>query len=388
LIIFFNIEMKTKIILGQLLIILLFGSCEYDFPETELPASKDLGEINTENVITAGDRFLAGAMDGALYSSGQQNSLAAVFALQLNKSSETTFIQPDIDAENGFNFYASTGSNLYGKWIYRFMSPGDENPVLKLTSGQNVQDYQGDKNFLNNLAVPMLSVAQLSISPLGSNPYIKRVFRNEDKNITEQIVEKSPTFVLCWFGMNDFLNFAMNGATNSDDLTSVEVFQNNFSTLINDIIQKTDSKILLGNLVSFEYLPYFYLKQYNFMRLSNQEKAAAQGRYYGYNQGVAAYNAGLPADQRRPFISFEDNGATLYPQPVVVEDNSLPDATYPNGVPLEKYRQLTEGEMALLSITDEMVNSGYGSIIPLPDKYYLTTEQIDLIKERYNFLIR
>jgi len=375
--------MKTKIILGQLILILLFASCEYQFPEAEMSTPEDLGEINTDNVIAVGDGYLAGAMDGALYTAGQQNSVAAIFASQLNNISEAPFIQPEIDAENGFNFYASTENNIYGKWIFKFVNQADENPVLKLTSGQIVQDYQGDKNVLNNVAVPMLSVAQLSIPPLKSNPYFTRVFANESKNIAEQIVEKSPTFLLCWFGMNDYLNFAMEGATDTELLTSGEIFQNNLSFLVDEIIQKTDSKIILGNLVSIKDLPYFYLKQYNFIRLTNQEKSAAQARYSAFNQGVAAYNVGLPADQRRAFISFEDNGATLYPQPVVVEDNTLPDANYPDGRPLEKYRQLTEEEMALLSITDNMVESGYGSVIPLPDEYYLSARQMSLIKERY-----
>jgi hypothetical protein len=376
--------MKTKIIIGQLLFILLFASCEYQFPDSELPTTQDLGEINAENIIAVGDGYLAGAMDGALYSAGQQNSVAAIFASQIENITETSFLQPDINSENGFNFYASSENELFGKWLYLYKNQTDEFPGVILTPGQNVQEFTGDKGLLNNLAVPMLSVENLSMLPSGNNPYVSRVFGNSTKNITEQIVERAPTFVLCWLGMNDYLNFAMNGAVNADELTSAEVFQDNFSMFVNEIIQQTDSKILIGNLVSIEDLPYFYMKQYNFIRLTNQEKGVANTRYSSYNQGVTAYNIGLPLDQMRPYISFEDNGAALYPQPLVVIDNTMPDAFYPDGSPMENYRQLTEGEMALMSITDEMIEAGYGSTIPLTDEYYLSADQKNLIAERYN----
>jgi len=86
---------------------------------------------------------------------------------------------------------------------------------------------------------------------------------------------------------------------------------------------------------------------------------------------------------KRPMISFEDPG-THHPERVVVVDEALPDAFYPDGRSLEKYRQLTEGEMALFSITSEMVANGFGSLIPLTHEYYLSHSQIDLIEERLN----
>ena len=73
-----------------------------------------------------------------------------------------------------------------------------------------------------------------------------------------------------------------------------------------------------------------------------------------------------------------------FTQPVVVIDENLPNALYPDGSPLEKYRQLTEGEMALFSITSGMVENGFGSLIPLTKEYYLTHTEIDLIEERLN----
>ncbi|MFN2126490.1 MAG: SGNH/GDSL hydrolase family protein, partial [Anaerolineales bacterium] len=90
----------------------------------------------------------------------------------------------------------------------------------------------------------------------------------------------------------------------------------------------------------------------------------------------------MPEDQKRPLISFNDNGVTLYPQPIVVIDESLPDAFYPDGKPLEKFRQLNEDEMALFSITDAMVESGMGSLIPINEEFYLNQKQISDLKER------
>jgi hypothetical protein len=374
--------MQTKIKIGQLLIILFFTSCTYEFPMVESPAIEDLGDINTENIIAVGDGFLAGAMDGALYSAGQQNSVASVFASQLSRSNEISFNQPKINAKNGFNFYASKGNQLYGKWIYRFQNQTDEKPKMILTAGELVEDYQGDKTVLNNLAVPMLSVTQLLNYPDKTNPYVFRVFSDATQNISQQIIDKSTTLVLCWIGMNDYLKYAMNGAVELSNLTSVETFRNNISLLMNELIQKSDSKILLGNLISIENLPYFYFKTFDNLFLEGQKLGAARARYKQFNLAVSEFNRTVPEEQQRPYIDFYDNGSNPHSQPLVVVDNTLPDASYPDGSVLEKFRQLDKNEMVLHSVTDDMLENGFGWLTPMEEQYYLTVSETELIINR------
>ncbi len=377
--------MKTKLATGQLLFILFFTACTYEFPVAEGPTQADLGTVNADKFIAVGDGFLSGAMDGALYTEGQQNSLATIIASQISEITETAFNQPDINAENGFNFYVSDENNVYGKWIYRFENQIDEKPKMILTAGEMVQDFNGDKSTLNNLAVPMLTVNKLTELPGNLNPYMSRVYAVTDQSILQQVAEKSPNFVLCWLGMNDYLKYAMNGATVYSDLTSVETFRNNISQLIDEIIQKNDAKILLGNLISIENLPYFYFKTFDNLFLLGSDLGMARGRYVQFNLAVAEYNRTVPEELQRPFVNFYDNGASNpHAQPLVVIDNSLPDAAYPDGQPLEKYRQLNKNEIVLHSITDEMIENGYGWLTPLEEKFYLAENEIEKVVERTN----
>ena len=274
-------------------------------------------------------------------------------------------------------------NEIPGKWIYRFQNLQDEKPVRTLTKGELPGNYKGEKNDLNNLAFPNFTVKQSVNNSYFSNPYFTRISTG-NKSIAEQITEKSPTFLICWFGINDYLEYAMEGAVDENKLTTLEEFELGFNSFLQKILNETESKIIAGNLISICDLPYFYLNQYNFIRLSNAEKSLAQAIYKPYNESVAIYNVGKPAELVRPMISFEDNGATLYPQPLVVIDDLLPDAFYSNGEPLPKFRQLKPGELALYSITPEMVKAGWGWKIPLDQTYYLNAEEIDRIEERKN----
>jgi len=92
-----------------------------------------------------------------------------------------------------------------------------------------------------------------------------------------------------------------------------------------------------------------------------------------------------PGNELRPFIDFNDNGFTQYPQPVVVQDESLSDGYYPDGTPLPKIRQLEPGELLLLSLPlDQVENNGLGSFVPISEKYYLNEDKILIIQSRIN----
>lgn len=375
--------MKAVLNCGFLALIIVFaGACTYQFPEEPEFTESDLGELNTDKVIAVGDGFLGGAMEGALYTEGQNNSVASNIVSQIRKIKETYFNLAEIIAENGYNFYESTEDKVYGKWVYRFLSAGSEDPVRQLTDGEAVSAFSGNKNDLHDLTVPMFKIINLNKPAVKEiNPYVARIYE-PDIDIISQISGKSPTLVLLWLGMNDYLEYAINGATDDEMLVQLSEFRENYQSLILQLIQFTDARIVTGNLIQIKDLPYFYLNQHNFIRLTEAERAAAQARYSKYNNGVAKYNVGKPMDEWRQMISFNDNGATLYPQEIVVDDPEMAPAFYPDGTPMENYRQLNENEMALFSITPQMVQNGYGSKIPLPDKYYLSEKQIEKINDR------
>ena len=357
------------------------AACTYNFPEIEEPTEQDLGELNVEKVIAVGDGFLGGAMDGALYSEGQHNSVASIVVTQLNQIKKIEFDKAEINTENGYNFYFSTESAVFGKWKYEFKDNQQEEPDLVLSTGEPVLPYSGDKSNLEDVTVPLFQTKNLHGTSYKFNPYFSRSY-DLSTSISPQIIDKSPTLVLLWIGINDYLEYAMNGATEEEMLIQYLDFAGNIQTLIHQLLLYTEAKIVIGNLLPINDFPFFYLNQYNFIRLSNAEKAAAQAHYSNYNSAVAAFNVGKQRDDWRQMISFEDNGSTLYPQPIVVIDNNLPDASYPDGSPLEKFRQLIENEMALFSITPKMVIEGFGSKIPLSNEFYLSENQIEDINNR------
>jgi hypothetical protein len=377
--------MKAVLNFGFLALIIVFaGGCTYQFPEEPEFTESDLGEINAEKVIAVGDGFLGGAMDGSFYTDGQNNSVASIIVSQIRKIKEVEFNKAEINTENGYNFYESIANNIYGKWIYRFSDNSAEQPVRQLTSGEKVPAFSGNKNDLHDLTVPLFTTKNLNGPSLDKiNPYFSRVY-DPSMSIKPQIIDKSPTLVLLWLGINDYLEYAINGAVEEEMLVQLSEFRENFQTFIHQLLQHTDAKIVMGNLIPVNDLPYFYMSQYNFIRLTNAERASAQDSYNKYNSGVAKYNVGKPMSEWRQMISFEDNGSTLYPQAIVVDDPQMAPAFYPDGTLMENFRQLSENEMALLSFTPQMVQNGYGSIIPLPGKFYLSEKQIEKINERIN----
>ncbi|TNF44911.1 MAG: hypothetical protein EP310_02570 [Bacteroidetes bacterium] len=374
-------------------ICLTIFSCSYDFPEKYEYSPKDLGEINLEKPVFAGDDYLAGLMDGALYSRGQQNSVASIISSQFKLVSKTELIQPEINSENGLNLYTSIQNEIVGKWIYEFSETSGDVPQMKLTKGEQIADFRGDINKINDLSVPVLRMNQVNSTELSANPFFKRIASSPVNSYTAEVVQRNPTFVVLWLGMNDILDYAIHGAVGNPDsdensvgsnrnMTSVENFRSNLIELTGELLRNPDCKLVIGNLISIKSLPFFYSQPYNGLFLDNDELLKASAKYTRFNEAVAIYNRTVPEELKRPFIDFYDNGYNMSPQPLVVIDNLLPDAFYPDGKVLEKYRQLNQNEMVFYNVTGEMLEMGYGSTIPISKQYYLNEKDIELIEQR------
>ncbi|WP_163323108.1 SGNH/GDSL hydrolase family protein [Draconibacterium mangrovi] len=383
--------MKNRRTYLVFLICLIWTGCSYEFPEETIPRTEDLGDINPQNILVIGDGFLGGFMDGALYDNGQVNSVGKMLSRQINLIDTVPFNQAGINSETGYNVYVSQINNLYGKWFYRFENQTSENPQFVLKPGEEIKAYSGDKTVLNDLTVPLLAVKDLSDADFTSNQFLSRVYAENNTNLIEQIGEKSPSLVFLWIGMNDVLNYAINGATQSGELTEENVFKTNFQQLIQSIISNSDAKIVVGDLISISNFPYFYHRPYNSIFLDNKEMAAASARYAAFNLAVAEHNRNASPENQRPFVDFVENGSNLAPQKFVVEDNSLSSAFYSDGTPLEKYRQVTENEYVFYLLTEDSTDEGLGTIVPLSEDWYLSEESIKLIEnttDTFNDIIR
>jgi hypothetical protein len=124
--------------------------------------------------------------------------------------------------------------------------------------------------------------------------------------------------------------------------------------------------------------------------LAENKLGRARAKYYEFNQAAIVHNRNATEERQRPLIDFFDNGVNPHPQPLVVTDNSLPDAFYPDGTPLEKFRQLSEKEMVLLNISRKMIDDGFGWLMPLEEQHYLKEDKIQelsIMVDAYNSAI-
>lgn len=371
----------------------LLSACKYDFPDTRVDYSN--GSMDVSRYVGIGDGFSAGSMDGSLYTYGQDNSIAAILASRMSVIGLQDFQQPDISSDNGFNKLASDESNQVGKWIYSFSTETQLEPDRMLTNGEYPSTYPGEMSSPGNFSVPFARSFELDDPDLSENVYYNR-FASDPGNssVLIDILNADPSFFTLWIGMNDFLGYASSGGIgnpdppgdpsmiNEDDLTPVALFESKISSYLSTILEDPDRKGAIVQLPMFDDLPYFYTYPYDFMRLNGTALGITQTYYRSYNQAVSEHNILYP-DANRPFIAFNDNGSTLYPQPIVIVDDSLSDAFYPDGTtPLPKLRQLTKDEMVLLTFPVDKMEYGYGSINPTTSEYYLKVSQINEINLR------
>ena len=391
----------------NLIYLILFSflvSCSYEFPVADEEFSS--GNIDLTTYIAVGDNYSAGFMNGALYTSGQEKSFPAILSEQFTKagSNNNEFLQPVVSSENGYNPIASEPAHFYGKWIYKFSNVTDEDPILRLTPGELLKPYTGEKNNINNFSVPLVKSFQLERTDLTNNIYYERFASDPGTGtLLNDIKSANPSFFTLWLGMYDVLNYAMSGGSSGQvdppsdpeqiqeyDMTPADVFEESISDIIGRLLENPETKGIVATLPYISDLPFFYFRQYNFMRLDGSKLSQARSFTKPFNLAVIAHNM-EPDNEKRPMIDFNDNGATLYPQPLVVVDGSLCDAVYPDGSTLPKIRQLTEEELVLFTISETKVNKGgLGSIIPVGEELYLTKNQVHELRTRidsYNQVI-
>ncbi len=385
-----------------LIILLAATGCTYEFPVTEI--NPDSGTADFSKFVCIGDNYTAGFMDGALYTAGQVNSIGSLIAQQVTTFNGGGFFQADIESANGYNPLLSGPSLILGKMICSYQTITSAEPVTILLPGEIPTPYAGDKELLTEFSIPFMKSYQALQPEFSSNIYYNRIATNPGTStLLEQASASSPTFFLLWIGMYDALHFATSGALgdydppsdpallNDNDLTPEDLFESSIRQLVSAIMNNPSTLGVIVNLPSFRDLPFFYTYQYDFIRLTNSQKRAAQNYYYSFNQAVIYHNQ-QPGAEFRPMIGFNDNGpVTLYPQPLVVEDDSLCDAFDQYGNPIPKIRQLNSNEMVLMTIPINLVSNGLGWIVPLPKEYYLNEmdiDNLDMAIDAYNGIIQ
>ncbi|MGC9471645.1 MAG: hypothetical protein ACP5D1_08875 [Bacteroidales bacterium] len=388
--------MKTMLKYGWLYVVFLVmaGSCAYEFPEAEGPVSG--GNVSFRHYVGIGGYGMSGFMHGAFYTNGQQQSVSAILYEQFLKTGqEISFNQADIGTENGYNEFYQSGTGICGRFVYRYTDYTQNEPVITVEEGDVLSDYGGNTGQVNDLGIPFLKSFQMNNREAAvQNPYVARLNLPYGVTLTEHALTMDPDFFTVWLGIADIFNYARSGGEGNIssvpgevgefDLSSVTDFEENLTVILEQLLYHPATRGAIANIPDLKDLPFFFYYPYNFLRITTGSIQASRAEYVdAFNQAVNIHNI-IPGAERRPYISWDDNGAYLSPQRLVVEDDSLCDAFYPNGEPLPKIRQIEPEELVLLSIPVGEVKTGLGWMYPLPAEYYLNKYQVQKIQVRIN----
>lgn len=375
--------------------------------------SGESGSADFTKFVTIGNSLMAGMQGNALFTSGQQNSLAAIINSRLALAGgDAVFNQPDIGSEAGFTGVTPDGVVL-GKLVLQTNASGTTLPA-PLVPGQIPGPYTGDKSALNNFAVPGIQIGQFLIPETGGpavpenpayNPlYARFATAPGSSTLIEEVLAAQPTFFAFWLGNNDVLGFAAGGGNdNGVPITSQDDFSFRYNASISTMLGTyPDLKGVVGNIPNVLAVPYFNLIPYNAIPMDDPatvELLNGPGGFGGFNDLLQTLvDFGFLSEEERAARTI---GFELGANPIVIADTDLTDlgplwdGLIAAGAPitpeqraaLEPYRfarQSVEGEQGTLPAAGVLGTeaqpgnplSVIGVAVPLADGFWLTqTEQ-------------
>ncbi|MGE5425201.1 MAG: hypothetical protein ACM3N9_07540 [Syntrophothermus sp.] len=355
--------MKNKILL-ILFSAVLIVSCERDIDKFEATP----GSANFSKYIAIGNSLMSGYADGALYHSGQVNSLPNIIAGQLKLAGGGEFVQPMMAGETGLQYPGARPKLVLG---YSTACNG----VISLAPvpDQGSLDPIAPVGYpVNNFGIPGAKSFHLLAPGYGMmNPYYTRFASNpQTGKVIEDIIASKPTFYTMWLGDNDVLSYALAGGA-MDSITSPQFFGFIMGNILGAIHQTNPGvKGVISNIPDITSIPFFTTIPYNGLVLT-------KGQADSVNMAMALYQL--------PFVYHEGKN------PFLVQDPNSPH-------PVFKVRQMQEGELVLMTVPqDSLKCKGMGIIsretflpYPIPGQYILTLAEINAIKiatTAYNTII-
>lgn len=384
----------NSLTLTLLLSLIFLGACEQEVieltdPEPDLtnigpdPCSGGPGSANFTKFVAIGNSFVAGMQGGALFTAGQDNSLAAIINTQLACAGGTAaFNQPSIRASLGWNLFFTQPvlgppfdptKPVLGRMLLQgnpprptpqAYAPGNLEAVPNPAVNPPFQ-YAGSTgavatSALNNFAVPAITLGQALIPAAGNwdnpnpavgfTPFYARFASNPGTStILSDALSASPTFFLFWLGLDDFFLYAaFGGDPTLAPINSAGAFAGQYGAAIGAILASNpDLKGVVGNFPDIFKMPHFTSVPWNAIVFTTADQATIDGA----NAGYAPYNGGLDAafggglitederDRRKITFAVGANG-------IVLEDESLTDLS---GLGLPRIRKATSDDIFPLS---------------------------------------
>jgi hypothetical protein len=376
-----------KKILFIILSLALFTACERKIDEFAATANG----LDFSNFVSVGNSMVAGYADGAIYMSGQENSIPNIMAEQFQYVGGGAFRQPMIGTEDGVGFQAIPGG------IYCFTKMGLKIVPDKDCEGKLVGTASLKPGFVsnpdqatllqqlfapptvtgpyNNMGVPGLQL-QAAFFPGYAfyNPFFARMATAAaSSSVIGDAMAQKPTFFMMWLGDNDALSSALAGTDLL--LTPADTFAKYYPMATGALLASGKSpKGVVATIPDVTTIPFFTTISkalpWNGVTLTAEQAAGLNTLYTMYQHPEIVWKAG-----QNPFVYVKNDGS---------------------------WAQMQAGDLFLLTLpTDSVKCKGMGiadqSITPIPRPYPIPGKfvldgaeqaKIKVAIDQYNVIIK
>ena len=342
---------SRKLIIGATCTTLvLLNACKPKFEEPGMSA----GDIDPIRFVMIGGGHVSGYMDDALYSDGQENSLANMIAMQLEEVGGGSFAQPLVsDGSVGISAAGLAHMELGYKTDCKGVT--SLSPVRVAASGDvsiwNDLLYTAASPF-GNFGIPGMKVSEVNAPSYGDvNGFFKRMASAPTANVLDDAIATDPTFFSLFLGVEDLLAYAKAGGKDASLPTPAE-FENAYRPIVEQLVGN-GAKGVLATLPEVTKMPYFTTIPYNGLTLDAANTTTLNSIY-------------------NPLGYYFELGSN----PFMVVDSAANDFAV---------RQMFPGELLLLSLPlDSVKCNQMGVLFPIRDEFYLDLNEINFIRVRIN----
>jgi hypothetical protein len=235
-------------------VVVISGSCTQDLlelqpPETPVVVTPSKGSADFTKFVAVGNSFVAGVQAGALFTTGQNNSLPAIMAKQFAVTGVGggAFVQPDIKASLGYNLFITpnpgTDNQVLGRLLLQYGTSKDcvtgaasAKPTAQKYALGNLEAVPNPavnapfiygngstKAQLNNFGIPAITLGQSLITATGNwgnpnpavgfSPFYARLAYpgSGTSTIIGDAAAAGGSFFMFWLGLDDFFLYAAFG---------------------------------------------------------------------------------------------------------------------------------------------------------------------------------
>jgi len=365
------------------LLALGFVSCE---PELDNPIDEagfyTNGEADFTNYVALGNSLTAGYADDALYITGQENSYPNIMAQQFSLVQETgAFTQP-LMADNAGGLLMGGTQITDNRYV---LAVGASGPSPKRYAGMapttDITNHLSGP--FNNMGVPGAKSFYLLAPGYGdlagvavgtANPYFARFASSPQATILDDAVAQNPTFFSLQAGDNDVMNYATTGGIGVDqtgntdvadygyhDITDPQVFKSTYSNIVSRMVSTGAGGVLMS-VPDVTTIPYFTTIPNNALVL-DAEKAAGLTGFFQAVAGIFTQKAmmgGASMEQAQDLAAQYALTFNEGPNRFLIDVQAT--LTNPLG-----FRQMTQQELLVLTIDQQALAQGYGSVVLTPE---------------------